>query len=360
MKTLVIYATAGAGHRKAAEALYHGLESLTDDAVLVDALDYTSPFYKRLYSGTYTFIISYLPWLWGILFSILDWPWLVPFVRLLRRVHNSLNARRLAQYFKGEDFDYIFSTHFFPHEVAGYLKRKGQINSTIISVITDFDVHSIWLAQGVDYYAVACGWTQQKLEYMGVPERRIAVTGIPTHANFSSHTDIKALKQKLGLKEDGLTVLIATGSFGIGPIEEIVQLLPDFQILVVCGHNQALHQRLSRTANDRVKIYGLVDNMDELMAVADVMITKPGGLSISEALVSGLLLIFFNAIPGQETNNVKVLKEYEIGVSGCPIAEMVQVLHRFQASTEAYEAAGEKIKLLAKPYAVKDIIALIQ
>lgn len=380
MKILVIYATAGAGHRKAAEALYHGLESSTHNVVLVDSLDYTSRFYKYLYSGSYTFVISYLPWLWGTLFSILDLPWLVPVVRLFRRIHNSLNAPSLARYLKEENFDYILSTHFFPNEVAGFLKRKGRIKSKIISVITDFDVHSIWLAEGVDCYAGACGWTQQKLEKMGVPERRIAATGIPTHAKFSSHTDIKALKQRLGLKQDGLTVLIATGSFGIGPIEEIIQLLPDFQVLVVCGHNKDLYSRLSRMENGPdaprqgegsgfrpakaglhlTKIYGLVDNMDELMAVSDVMITKPGGLSISEALVSGLPLIFFNAIPGQETNNVKVLKEYEVGVSGCPIEEMAQVLHRFQASSESYEAAQEKIKLLAKPSAVKDIIALIQ
>lgn len=364
MKILIIYATAGAGHRKAAEALYHGLShrnfSSPADVVLIDALDYTSRLYKRLYSGTYTFIISYIPWLWGLLFLILDVPWLVPFVRLSRRAHNALNASALAGYFKEEKFDYIFSTHFFPNEVASYLKRKGKIDSKIISIVTDFDVHSIWLSQGIDYYAVACEWTRQKIECMGVPGDNVIVTGIPTDGKFSVHADRKKLKQRLGLKQGVFTVLVATGSFGIGPIEEIVQALPGLQVLVVCGHNQALYKRLSRRKYALATIYGLVDNMDELMAVSDVMITKPGGLSISEALVSGLPLIFFNAIPGQETNNVKVLKEQGVGLSGLPVGEMARVLRRFQSFPEELRAVREKIRPLSKPSAVKDIIALMK
>ena len=98
--------------------------------------------------------------------------------------------------------------------------------------------------------------------------------------------------------------------------------------------------------------------MHELMAVSDVMITKPGGLSISEALVIGLPLVFFNAIPGQETNNIKVLNEYGVGISGCSIEEMAQVLNRLKGSAEELKNAKEKARSLGKPAAVKDIIAL--
>lgn len=361
MKVLVIYATAGAGHRKAAEALYSGLKSRPDiDAFLVDSLDYTNPFYKQLYSQTYTFLISKTPWLWGFLFGLLDIKWVLPLVRLVRRIQNAVNARRLSQHLIREKFDYIFSTHFFPTEVAAYLRKKGKINTTVVCSVTDFDVHTIWLADGVDYYTVASEWTKDKLQTLGISEGKIIVSGIPTDKKFSDIKDIDALRQKLDLKKDVFTVLVATGSFGIGPIEEIIRQLPDFQVMVVCGHNKALYKRLSRTEKELVKIFGLVDNMYELMAAADIMITKPGGLSISEALVSGLPLVFFNAIPGQESDNIKVLKEYGIGISGCRIEEMAKILDRFKSSSEEFQAAQERTKILAKPEAVNDIVALIK
>lgn len=359
MKILVIYATAGAGHRKAAEALAGGLKTRTShQIVLLDALDHTSVFYKKLYSGVYTFLITHAGWLWGILFGLLDWRPIRPFVNLARRIQNGINAGSLHRYLKQENFDYIFSTHFFPTEVAAYLKREGAITSRIVSVITDFDVHSIWLAKGIDHYTVASEWTKRRLTAMGVPEHAILVSGIPTDEKFSRPADVKELRRKFGLKEDLFTVLIATGSFGIGPIEAIINVLRDFQAVVICGHNRSLQERLSAYGGERVKVFGLVNNMDEMMALADVMITKPGGLSISEALVRRLPMIFFNAIPGQETGNIRVLKEYGVGISDCAIADIPKELHRLQSPGEL-QAAKERIKSLAKPSSVRDIIQLV-
>lgn len=359
MKILVIYATAGAGHRKAAEALAGGLKTRTShQIVLLDALDHTSVFYKKLYSGVYTFLITHAGWLWGTLFGLLDWRPIRPFVNCARRIQNGINAGSLHRYLKQENFDYIFSTHFFPTEVAAYLKREGAITSRIVSVITDFDVHSIWLAKGIDHYTVASEWTKRKLTAMGVPDRAILVSGIPTDEKFSRPADAKELRRRFGLKEDLLTVLIATGSFGIGPIEAIIRVLRDFQAVVICGHNRSLQERLSAYGGERVKVFGLVNNMDEMMALADVMITKPGGLSISEALVRGLPMIFFNAIPGQETGNIKVLKEYGVGISDCAIADIPKELHRLQSPGEL-QSAKERIRTLSKPSAVRDVISLV-
>ena len=109
-----------------------------------------------------------------------------------------------------------------------------------------------------------------------------------------------------------------------------------------------------------MKVYGFVDNMDELMAVSDAMITKPGGLSISEALVIGLPLIFFNAIPGQEENNVRVLAVYGVGVSGCPVSEMAHILKNFQMSSEDLSEARLRSRNLGRPNAAKDILALMK
>jgi processive 1,2-diacylglycerol beta-glucosyltransferase len=359
MKVLVTYVTAGAGHRMAAEALYEGLKEMTGArVVLCDALDHTSRFYKHFYSMSYSWVVTYWPWLWGALFRILDDPAIFPMVRLLRRWHNAFHARRLRQYLIREAFDVILTTHFFPGEVAGFLKKKGKIKAGVICCITDFDVHRIWLSRGVDRYTVACEWTAKKLIALGVDPSCMAATGIPVRARFTQSRDIPALKARLGLREGVFTVLVATGSFGMGPIEDLIRNLVQVQIMVVCGHNKELYQRLRPRADERVKVLGLVNNMDELMAAADVMITKPGGLSISEALVTGLPMIFFHAIPGQETHNIRVLGQYGVGVKARGIEEIRREVNRFQTQPASLQEARENIKTVARPSAVKDILLL--
>lgn len=361
MKVLVIYATAGAGHRMAAQAIFNGLKGRPGvESFLVDSLDHTSRYFKSIYSKGYAFVISHLPSGWAFFFALLDIPLLQPLLNFVHRVQNAIFARGLHRYLEQEKFDCIVSSHFLSTEVATYLKRKGKISSKIICTVTDFDVHRIWLAEGVDIYTVACDWTRDKMTNLQVPPERIKVTGIPTDGKFSQPRDQREIKKKLGLQENLFTVLVATGSFGIGPIQEILESLKGFQIAVVCGHNKELYGKLQSYQAATVKIFGLVNNMEELMAIADAMITKPGGLSISEALVSGLPMIFFNAIPGQETNNISVLKGYGVGLSNCPIPEMANVLRRMQSSPAELLAAKEKIRSLAKPSAVQDIIALLE
>jgi len=360
MKILVIYATAGAGHRRAAEAVTQVLrEETRHNTILVDALTHASWLYKYSYSATYTFMITKCPWLWAFFFGLLDIPCLQKTIWALRRLQNTVHGRGLARYLIEEDFDYIISTHFFPNEVASALKQSGRIRARIISCVTDFDVHRFWLGPGINYYACASSWTADKLFKLGVVPERIKTTGIPTDKCFSQHPDAGEVRRRLGISEKMFTVLIATGSFGIGPMEELIDRLPGFQILVVCGHNAGLYERLRQRDQKDLKVYGLVKNMDELMAAADVMITKPGGLSIAEALVTGLPLIFFSAIPGQEKHNVEVLKTYGVGISGCSLDEMAGELKKFQDSPEACAQARAASRALGRPDAARQVVNLI-
>lgn len=360
MKILIVHASAGAGHQKAAEAIAHGLKAFGDHNVLcIDALDLTSPFYKHVYRQTYTKLISYVPWLWGMFFYLCNVPVLVPAVNFWRRIMNAVNGGYFHQFLQDEQFDYIFSTHFFPTEVAGYLKKAGKIRATVVTVITDMDVHSIWLSNGVDKYAVATDWTKRKLQAMGVAPGKIFVTGIPVHEKFTYPRVRREVRAKLGIAQDLFTVLLATGSFGIGPIEQTIEALAGNQVLVICGHNKGLYERLSRTPREGVRVFPLVHNMDELMAASDVMVTKPGGLSIAEALASHLPLVFFNAIPGQETNNIKVLHAHGIGVEASGVDQIHREVERLRNSPKDLALAIEAVKSLAKPNAVKDIMALV-
>lgn len=327
--------------------------------LIVDALDYTNPFYKKIYQKTYALLVTKFSWAWGFFFGLADLKFLRGTVKCLRRLVNHLNSAPLERFLRQEQFDWVFSTHFFPNEVTASLKRKGVIYPRIVSVVTDFDVHSIWIAEGIDYYTAACDWTQERLLRLGVAKEKIVVSGIPTDQKFSKEKDKARLRRQLGLQENVFTVLVATGSFGTGPIEKIIQALEDFQVIVVCGYNKALYERLSRRSFKRAKICGLVDNMEELMAASDCMVTKPGGLSISEALINWLPLIFFNAIPGQETNNIQVLKRYGIGLSGCTIEEMAAQLRKWNTSPEFLKEAKENTQKLAKPESAAQILKLL-
>ncbi len=361
MKILIIHATAGAGHKKAAEAIHDGLQRHTTHQVTsIDCLDYTNPFFKKSYPAAYVFMVTKAPALWGFFFGLVGLPFMQPLVRLVRRCYHKINAGALENFIRKEQFDVIITTHFMSAEVSGYLKRTHQIKSKIICCVTDFDVHPIWINRGVDVYTGACDFTREKIISLGVPSHRVFVTGIPTDEKFSELVDRKVMREKLKINKEGFTVLLATGSFGMGPLEELIDSLAGYQLLVVCGHNKALYERLKSRNDDRVHIYGLVHNMHELMSAADVMITKPGGLSIAEALVKKLPMIFFSAIPGQETGNINVLKKYEAAEDQSNgIMDIINRLDDLSTHPQTFENLQKKLGILSKPNAVKDIISLV-
>jgi len=360
MKILCIHATAGAGHQKAAEALCDALRRHTGhDAQIVDALDDTSPAFKKSYKDSYVFLITKIPKIWSVFFVLTDLGCLQSLVRFIRKIYNHANARKLEEFLIAEKFDVIISCHFLSAEVASRLKREGTITSRLITVITDFDVHHLWLADRTDHYAVASEWTKARLESFGVPSEKITVTGIPVHEKFNGPLDKKVIRRKLGLDEHAFTVLIATGSFGIGPIKDILSKLNDIQVIVICGHNESLYEELSRTATARVKVFKLVDNMEEMMAASDAMVTKPGGLSTSEALARNLPMIFFSAIPGQEQGNVRVLAQYGIGVVPRSSDHIAETLKRWRENGSEYQDQCQKMRQLAHPQAAMDVVKLI-
>ena len=190
MKILIVHATAGAGHKKTAQAIYNHLKDQPGfHVVFADVLDYVGWFYKRTYRSGYVFLVTKWPWLWGFFFILTDFPLLRLMIRALRRILNSLNAGPFEDLLVKERFDCIISTHFFSNEVAASLKRTGAISSKIVSAITDFDVHSFWLAEGIDCYTVACEHTRDKLMTLGVPKEKIYTFGIPTDKKFSQKPD---------------------------------------------------------------------------------------------------------------------------------------------------------------------------
>ncbi|TAM34320.1 hypothetical protein EPN54_06520 [bacterium] len=363
MKVLIVYASAGAGHRRAAEAVYDYLKTNRKELELelTDVLDFTGPLFRFCYGFGYPFLIHYAVWLWGFFF------WLTQF-QLTRRISrrsssivNYFSCRKFAGYLEKGNFDYIISTHFLSSELAAGLKSKNKIGAKLITVITDFGVHPFWVSDGTDIYIAASELTKDKLLSKGVREEAVRVFGIPFSPDFAKVRDRGQLADKLGIEGKKFTVLLMTGSFGSGPLEEIAKGLCGFaQVLVVCAKNDPLFRRLTKQDLENVKVFGFVNNPEELMAVSDVIITKPGGLSITELLNMELFPVFVAAIPGQERENIKVLAAYGVGFTPKNIPQIRDFVMELKNDPRKLESLKKNITQVARPDACRKLADVIR
>ncbi len=362
MKIIIAYASAGTGHRRAAEAVYNYFKENCprQDLKIIDALQKTNFIFRNLYNRGYLFLVNHAPWLWRFAFWLTSIKSLSPIYNILIYFVNRLSAKNLYEFLIQERADFIISTHFFPCEIAARLKKNGKINSKLLSVITDFGVHPFWVLGGTDMYIVASAYTKEQLIFEGAKESIIKDFGIPIDTKFSEHYEKDTLCKKFNLEPNKFTILISTGSAGIGQIEEVVDsLYKEVQILAVSAHNKILYARLTKKNYPGVKVFGFVDNMHELMAVSDMIITKPGGLTIAESLAMGLLPVFITAIPGQETENAKILAKHSIGINIKGVASIKSIVLDFRDHPDKLKNMKEKINDLKRPLAVKELYNVI-
>ncbi|MCX5698891.1 MAG: glycosyltransferase [Candidatus Omnitrophica bacterium] len=363
MRVLITYASVGAGHRRAAEAIYDYLKNNRKDLKLelVDILPFASNFFRFCYNFGYPFLVHYAIWLWGFFFWLTEFELTRWFSRKGALIVNYLGCRKFAAYLIKEEFDFIISTHFLNSELAANLKLKNKIQSKLITVITDFGVHPFWVSNGTDFYIAASELTRDKLLIMGVVEQKIQASGIPFSPSFIGVQNRTQLADKFGIDRNKFTVLIMTGSFGSGPLKEIAASLRcQAQVLVVCAKNKKLFGRLQKQNLENVKVFGFVNNAQELMAVSDVIITKPGGATITEVLIMELPVIFISAIPGQETANVEILAEYGIGISPKNIQEIKSIVVDLKNNPRKIEKLRRKIREIQKPFACKELASVIR
>jgi processive 1,2-diacylglycerol beta-glucosyltransferase len=363
MKVLITYASAGAGHRRAAEAVYDYLKNNRRDLTLelVDIVPFSNPFFRFCYNSGYQFLVHYATWLWAFFFWMTKFKLTRWFSRKFAVIVNYLSCHKFVQFLKNEKFDFIISTHFLNSELAANLKLKNQIRAKLITVITDFGVHPFWVSNGTDIYVVASDFTKDRLLKAGASEDRIQVLGIPFSTNFVRSRNREQLAAKFGIEAKKFTVLIMTGSFGAGPLEEIARsICEDMQVLVVCAKNKLLFQRLQKINLKNVVVFGFIDNAEELMTVSDVIVTKPGGLSIVELLNMGLLPVFVAAIPGQEEDNIKALAAYGLGFAPKNIEQIKTLIIDLKNNPRKLESLKTNITRVVKPNVCQELANVIR
>jgi processive 1,2-diacylglycerol beta-glucosyltransferase len=319
-RVLLLSASSGAGHVRAAQALEKAFSTRGDCEVEhIDALQYVSKLFQRIYDKAYISMVRRAPELMGMLYERTDQPWHHPRRRLAL---DRLNTSPMIRLLERVQPDLCVATHFLPAEIIAWLIAKRKLRAHNAIVVTDYDVHAMWLCRTVDRYYLAIDEAAEYLARIGVPREKLQVTGIPVDPLFAAPLNRSAARKHLGLDAEATVILVAAGGYGVGPVEELVKdllaLQKPWQIAAVAGKSEKIRKRLEELAKDagnlptgsrRLCPVGFTTEMDKYMAAADLMVGKAGGLTTSEALARALPMALIEPIPGQEERNADHLLE---------------------------------------------------
>ena len=364
-RILVLSASVGAGHLRAAQAVELALRELAPDAHVenADMLQFTNAPFRRVYGRFYLDLVNKAPHVLGYFYDLMDRP---PSAQRksdrLRLAVEKLNLRPFVSLMHRESWDLVINTHFLPAEIIANLRIRGELSTPHFTVTTDFETHRLWVNQPCERYFTATGEGAAYLVHWGVPPAAVEATGIPIHPVFSQTKSREECLARQGLVGDRPIVLQLAGGFGVGPIHQLFQSLLAIQIplevVAVAGRNEAMKVQLELIAvpeRHRVKVLGFTHQIDELMAVADVVVTKPGGLTTSEALARGAVMAIVNPIPGQESRNSDFLLENGAAIKINNIATLAYKLTALLEDRPRLVALRARARILGRPRAAFDI-----
>ena len=314
MRLLFVYGFAPSGHASAAKALEARARALGHET---SCLDISADYHRILgpaINNIYLTLIQSFPNLWT---TIHDNESAAEVLSQWRKIYHLFEGQRLRETVDELKPDLIVCTHAGPFSALAVAKEKGQVTAGLAAVLTDFHPHPYWAVPGADVYVTADEAAARVMERRGIPKERLVPAGIPVHPLFEAPADRSQERRALGLPEDSPAVLVTGGSRGLGKMAEAVEAalaaLPRASVLAVCGSNEALLERLRQTqaAVPRLRAFGALppEGIRRLMAAADLMIGKAGGLTSAECLCLGLPLVVLDPIPGQEQNNAQHLAD---------------------------------------------------
>ncbi|MGD9895464.1 MAG: glycosyltransferase [Candidatus Methylacidiphilaceae bacterium] len=321
-RVLILSVSAGTGHVRAAEALdkVFRLQPETGEVLTVDALKFTNKIFRDFYSSLYIQLVEKAPSFLGWWYRMTDEPWKTDRMRLML---DRLHTGPLVDFIESFSPDITVCTHFLPAELISHLISQAGLRTRLSIVVTDFHFHAMWLCRLFHRYFVATEETRIHLSRLGLPEERITVSGIPIDPVFSQPLERSEARRALGLHPDLPLLLVSAGALGVGPAEVVVESLRNVaapvQIVVICGRNSPLRERLLKakaewTGSWPLRVLGFTYEMHRWMAAADLLIGKPGGLTASEAMARGLPMVIVAPIPGQEELNSDYLLEQRVAI----------------------------------------------
>ncbi len=374
-RLLVLSISAGAGHVRAAQAIESTAKGQFSnmEVLHIDVLSLVPSGFKKIYGSGYIKLIEKAPLLWAYLYKKTDHKSAGSLFNRLRRAIERLNTRNLEAAIDAFAPDAILCTHFLPAELLSRRIAKAQKSSENHAkipptwvLVTDFDVHGLWLHPHMQGYFVANEEVSVRLAARGFEKEKIQVSGISIMSQFTRKIDRAEASKKLNLDPKKFTVIMMAGGAGVGSIdvlaEKVVLLDAHIQVIALAGRNEALLAKLKTLENahqGRFVAMGFTTTIEEVMAAADVAITKPGGLTTSECLAMNLPMIIVSPIPGQEERNCDNLLENGCAEKAVDEASLLYKIARMQQNPARLAAIRQKQQLLAKPNAAMDILKTI-
>ena len=352
---LILTASAGAGHGVAAQAVESAIRARCPDAdvEVLDVLRVCNSFFRAVYAQGYLGLVRHAPAGMGMLYDTMDRPDL-GLRETLRVGFQNMNLGTVRRFLLRREPRLIINTHFLPAEVVAQLRREKKISCPQATVTTDFETHRLWVQEPTERYYTATEQGKAYLATWGVDPARILVTGIPVRPGFEQPSNGSEIRKTHELDPQRPVVLLLCGGCGVGPTEELLRELLSMPseptIVVITGRNEKLRKRLERltaSSDKPVRIVGFTDRMHEWMGVADLIVSKPGGLTVAEATVCGTPLVSVNAIPGQETRNSDYLLENGAAIKvnntrllGFRVAQLLEDPERLATLRDAARALG--------------------
>jgi processive 1,2-diacylglycerol beta-glucosyltransferase len=366
-RILVLSASVGAGHMRAAEAVEHALRQVVPDAKVtnLDVLEMTNALFRRFYGKLYIDLVNKAPHVLGYFYDMLDQPNNSGNDRgdRFRLALQKLNLGKFMRFLKSEPWDLVINTHFLPAEIIASLRVQGTLTVPQVTVTTDFDTHRLWVNQPCERYFTATYEGALYLQHWGVPAQDIYPTGIPVHPVFSEFKERAACLARHGLDNDRAIVVQLAGGFGVGPIEKLFHALLQtevpIQLVSIAGRNEKLKTELEKMPvppRHKVKVLGFTKEIDELMNVADLVVSKPGGLTTSETLARGAVMVIVNPIPGQESRNSDYLLENGAAIKVNNTATVAHKVTQLLSDKERLAALRANVRRIARPRAAFAVV----
>jgi processive 1,2-diacylglycerol beta-glucosyltransferase len=366
---LILSGSTGGGHIRAAEALERCCRERYPDVEIfnMDLMDYVTWPFRRLYAGAYIDIIKNRPRVFDLMYDRTDKPPEEQYLRSMRLALQGLflnPAKKKLIEFKP---DHIICTHFLPAEMLDRARRRGMTGIAPVSVVvTDYDVHWIWVLKTLDEFFVATEEAAQRIRARGIDSERIHITGIPVCPAFSAPYTLHDSRAALGLDPNRATIMIMSGGFGVGRIDQVADRvlaeMPEVQIVALAGRNKQLFTDLEKLAEShpgRLVPVAFTTEVERYMATADIVISKPGGLTTSECLAMGKPLLTIDPIPGQEELNAVCVIEHGAGMFAVDTVGILHKLHAIFGQPGRLSSMQDAARALGKPRAGFDILDCI-
>ncbi len=371
-KVLILYGAYGGGHLSAAKTICNEIENHYNeeiDVVMVDCIEYINKYVNKVSTEAYKELAKKAPWMWKHVYkSARNGP-----ISHISTTTNRLMSYKLNLLIKEEEPDLIISTHPFATQMCAMLKEKEKIDCKLATVLTDYHIHDQWLVlyRYTDYFFVANQQMKRDMIAEGIHDQKIFVTGIPVSERFLGTFNDEEIYNEFGLSPDKETILFfAGGEFGLGRnttimvLKVLIRLFKDLQVVAISGKNKKMNKKFKElieitNSENRVKLLEYTNKVPELMHISTAVITKAGGLTITECLVSHLPIIIINPIPGQEEENAEFLEKNGAAIwlkKGDSIARTLKGLSK---NKEKFNDMKEKAQSLAKPNAVKKICKIL-